>query len=170
MHLLLLPALVTSISTASPAQRSGPTAVKGSSLGKYAKPGAPVDIRYTTQNVEAGESSEVNITLMTSVTFGSMHVKIRTDKDLTFVKPVKSNMTFKLDENSSAYPLQLFMTAEKEGVYYIKLLVHIEGQGSRAFAVPVYIGEGRVKKAKASVQKTASGENISVSKAVKSRE
>ncbi len=170
MNLLIVPVLLTVISVLSSLQASEPTVIKGSSTGKYAKPGAPVDIRYTTQNVEAGESSEVNITLITSVTFGSMHVNIRTDKDLTFIKPVESNMTFKLDENNSVYPLQLFMTAQKDGVYYIKLLVHIDKQGSRAFAVPVYIGEGRVKKAKTSVQKTASGENISVSKAVESRE
>lgn len=169
VHLLLLPALVISISTASLAQHSGPTVVKGSSLGKYAKPGAPVDIRYTTQNVEAGENSEVNITLITSVDFGKMYVKIKTDKGLTSVKPLKNEIPFTLDGNSSTYPLQLFMTAEKEGVYYIKLLVAVEGQGARAFAVPVYIGEGRVKKEKVFMEKTVSGESLSVSKAVERR-
>ena len=28
---------------------------EGTSVGKYAKPGAPVDLRFTSQNVEAGE-------------------------------------------------------------------------------------------------------------------
>ena len=31
----------------------------------------------------------------------------------------------------------------------------MDGKGSRAFAVPVYIGEGRVKKSEVSIEKTA---------------
>lgn len=170
MKLLIVPVLATSISVSSPQKVSAPALVKGSSIGKYAKPGAPVDIRYTTQNVEAGESSEVNIVFTTSVRSGNMYVKIRTDRELLSVKSFENYRRFKLDENRSAYPLQLFMTAEKDGVYYIKLLVDMGEQGSRAFAVPVYIGEGRVKKAKAPMHKTVSGENISVSKAVEHRE
>ena len=155
---------------ASTAKVSEPKLIKGTSIGKYAKPGAPVDITYTSQNVEVGESAEVNFDLSTSVQTGIMHVKIKIDKQLSALQKVNKNVSFTLDKSTNVYPLKMNVSAEADGVYYIKLLVTIKGKGARAFAVPVYIGEGRVKKSKVSVQKTASGENISVSKAVESVE
>lgn len=144
---------------------------KGSTVGKYAKPGAPVDITYTSQNVSAGAVSEVNIVLSTAAKNGTMKVKLNSDKGLSFAKEYSQTLQYDLNEKQHEYPLQLLMSADSDGVYYIKLLVNIEGEGTRAFAVPVYIGEGRVKKTKGkAVSKSALGENISVSKAVESTE
>ena len=49
--------LIGSLAIASPAKDSEVKLIKGTSVGHYAKPGAPVDIRYTSQNVDMGESS-----------------------------------------------------------------------------------------------------------------
>ena len=170
MKLFITSMLIGSIAMASTAKTSEPKLITGTSVGKYAKPGAPVDITYTSQNVEVGESAEVNIDLSTSIQTGTMSVKIKMDKQLTAGQKIDKNISFTLEKNTNIYPLKMSVSAEADGVYYIKLLVTIKGKGSRAFAVPVYIGEGRVKKSKVSVQKTASGENISVSKAVESVE
>jgi hypothetical protein len=143
---------------------------KGTTVGRYAKPGAPVDLTFTSQNVDPGEVSEINIVLTTSVNTGKMEVSIKRGKGLDLAKETDRSLDFTLGQSTNEYPLALFVTAEKDGVYYIKLLVSIEGEGSRAFAVPVFIGEGRVKKSKTPQNKSASGENISVSKAVESTE
>ncbi len=171
MNLFVLPLLFVSLGWASSLKVSEPKLIKGSSIGKYAKPGAPVDITYTTQNVEAGQYSEIHIELTTSAKHGNMLVSIKSDKALTSLAKIDKNITFVLNEKQKIYPVTLHMSAEVDGVYYIRLLVKIKGKGARTFAVPVYIGEGRVKKSKnVSLDKSASGENISVSKAVESVE
>jgi hypothetical protein len=158
------------ISTLAMAASSTIPLTKGTSIGKYAKPGASVDISYTSQNVEPGQSSDVNITLTTSVKKGIMQVSIASDKGLYFVKETESQLSFTLNEDTNEYLMHFEVSADNDGVYYMKLLVSIEGEGSRSFALPVYIGEGRVKKVKKSIHKSASGEKLSVSKAVESSE
>ena len=170
MKLCISSVLIGSIAMASTVKVSEPKLIKGTSIGKYAKPGAPVDISYTSQNVEAGEGAEVTIDLSTSIQTGTMRIKIKMDKQLSALQKIDKDLSFPLEKSTNNYPLKMYVSAEADGVYYIKLLVTIKGKGSRAFAVPVYIGEGRVKKNKVSVQKTAAGENISVSKAVESVE
>ena len=141
------------------------------SVGKYAKPGAPVDIRFTSQNVEVGESAEVKINLLTSVESGHMDVSLKLDSGLYSKKNMEDIIHFDLNTTGSPYPIILHLSANADNVYYIRLMVRIEGKGARAFAVPVFIGEGRVKKSGSSkFSKSASGEKLSVSKAVESRE
>lgn len=147
-----------------------PASVKGTSVGKYAKPGAPVDIRYESQHVNAGDTSVVSIVLTSSSTMGTMKVKVKVDKGLNDLSSGAKHLSFDLSEGKKEYPLDLEVSADEEGLYYIRVLVSIKGQGMRAFAVPVYVGDGVLKTKKmaaenTAVEKTDKGENIAVSAA-----
>ena len=167
----LVSLLSASLLLATGAVAAEKTLVKGTSIGKYAKPGAPVDITFISQSVEAGEISDVTITLSTSRNDGEMSVTLKSDRGLTFEDVREKTQNIRLVGNKSDYSFTLHMRTRQDGVYYVKLLVSIDGEGSRVFAVPVFVGEGRVKKSKSSSRNTsASGEKISVSKAVESVE
>ena len=142
-----------------------PVLVKGTSIGKYAKPGAPVDIRYESQHVNIGDVSKVYIYLTSSVTSGTMKVKLKVDKALHEISRVEKHLSFDLSKGEKEFPLHLEVLADEDGLYYIKIVVSIKGKGMRAFAVPVYIGDAVLKTKKTAVEKTDKGENISVSKA-----
>jgi len=138
-----------------------PGLVHGTTVGKYKKPGAPVDIRYTTQHIQAGDESTVFIELLTTKKSGTMSVNMNLDNALTPIGNFDTEKRFNLD-GSKAYPLTFKVIANSDGVYYIRLLVTIQGKGFRAFAVPVYVGNGSVKLKRRPLQKTKSGENITV--------
>jgi len=142
-----------------------PAVVKGTSIGKYAKPGAPADISYKSQHVKIGDTSNVNIILTSSSTTGTMKVKVKVDKDLHEISNVKKHFSFDLSEGKKEYPLHLEVSADEDGLYYVRIQVAIKGQGMRAFAVPVYVGEAVLKTKKTAVEKTDKGETISVSAA-----
>ena len=124
-----------------------------------------MDISYETQHVEAGDVSDINIMLTSSSTMGTMKVKVKVDKGLDEVSSVEKHLSFDLSKGKNEYPIVLQVLADEDGLYYIKLLVSIKGKGMRAFAVPVYIGDGILKTKKAVVEKTEKGENISVTAA-----
>ncbi len=162
--------LIATSATAFSAKVEEPALVKGTSVGKYAKPGAPVDIRYESQHVNAGDSSVVTIILTSNVTMGSMKVKLKVDKGLNDLSPGEKHLSFDLSEGKKEYPLYLEVSADEDGLYYISVLVSIKGQGMRAFAVPVYVGDAVLKTKKTAaehttVEKTDKGETISVSAA-----
>ena len=172
MKTLVMSSLIMSVSAmALTAKVEKPAnVVEGTSIGQYAKPGAPVDITYKITHVEAGDVSEVSITLSTRLTSGSMKVKMDIDKSLTKVSGSNNNLNFTMSEKEKSFPINLQVATSKDGLYYIRLLVKIKGKGMRAFAVPVYVGDGKLKREKAPIQKSASGENISVSNAVETME
>jgi len=150
-----------------------PAVVKGTSIGNYAKPGAPVDISYESQHVNAGDTSNVNVILTSSTTTGTMKVKVKVDKDLHEISNVKKHLSFDLSEGKKEYPLDLEVSADEDGLYYIRVVVSIKGQGMRAFAVPVYVGDAVLKTKKTAaehttIEKTDKGETISVSAAQES--
>lgn len=142
-----------------------PVLVKGTSIGKYAKPGAPVDIRYESEHVNVGDVSKVDIILTTSSTNGTMKVKLKIDKGLNEILSVEKHLSFDLHKGKKEYPLHLEVLADEDGLYYVKVLVSIKGEGMRAFSVPVYVGDAVLKRKKTAVEKTDKGEKISVSKA-----
>lgn len=169
IHTLLLASLFAGSSAMAVSKKpEKPELVKGTSIGKYAKPGAPVGITYTSEHVNAGDVSKVDIVLMTSVTAGKMQVKVKVDKDLDEISSLEKHLSFDLNDGKKEYPLHLEVSAAEDGLYYVKLLVAIKGQGMRAFAVPVYVGEGTLKTKKAPVEKTTGGEIITVSPAQES--
>ena len=144
--------------------------VKGTSIGKYAKPGAPVDIRYESQHVNAGDTSTVNIILTSSSSTGTMKVKVKVDKDLNELSKIDKHLSFDLSGAKKEYPLHLEVSADEDGLYYVRIQVAIKGQGMRAFAVPVYVGDAVLKTKKtagvqSTMEKTERGETISVSSA-----
>lgn len=163
--LLMSSLLIGTSAMAFSAKVEKPALVKGSSIGKYAKPGAPVDIRYESEHVSAGDTSNINIILTSSTTTGTMKVKIKVDKGLNEISSVEKHLSFDLSEGKKEYPLHLEVSADEDGLYYIKIQVAIKGQGMRAFAVPVYVGDAVLKTKQTAVEKTAKGETISVSAA-----
>lgn len=170
---LTLSLLIAASATAFSAKVEEPALVKGTSIGKYAKPGAPVDIRYESQHVDVGDTSAVTISLASNVTRGSMKVKVKMDKGLNDLSHAEKHFSFDLTEGKKEYPLQLEVSADEEGLYYIRVLVSIKGQGMRAFAVPVYVGDAVDKTKKTAVgyrniEKTDKGTTISVSAAQES--
>ncbi len=165
--------LIATSATAFSAKVEEPASVKGTSVGKYAKPGAPVDIKYESQHVDVGDTSVVTISLTSNATMGSMKVKVKMDKGLNDLSQSKKHLSFDLSKAKQEYPLDLEVSADEEGLYYIRVLVSIKGQGMRAFAVPVYVGDAVLKTKKtaaehSTIEKTDKGETISVSAAQES--
>ncbi|HHB94698.1 MAG TPA: hypothetical protein ENK88_06105 [Campylobacterales bacterium] len=142
---------------------------KGTTIGSYHKPGAPVDINYSSTRVGLNEIADINISLITSLKSGEMEVKIDVDKNLEPIGEVYDNISFSISPNQKEYDINMRVKGSKDGLYYIRLLAKIDsasGAKMRALAVPVYIGDGQLKKKSNSmVMKAMSGENISVSKA-----
>jgi len=158
--------LGTTPSMAFTAKVKAPKLVTGTSIGKYAKPGAPVDIRYTTEHVSVGDTSIVSLKLTSTASSGSMQVAINIDKSLETVGNVPLRRSFNLEGVGKVYPLDFSVVGSSDGVFYIKLFVEMKGKGFRVFVIPVHVGNAKVKKARKALQKNAQGENISVSKAV----
>jgi len=142
---------------------------KGTTIGHYQKPGAPVDITYSSTRVGLNEVADINISLTTSVKSGEMEVKIDVDKNLEQIGEQYSSISFSLSPNQKSYDINMRVKSSKDGLYYIRLLAKIDsasGAKMRALAVPVYVGDGQLKKKnKQTIMKAMSGENISVSKA-----
>jgi len=143
-----------------------------STMHHYAKPGAPIDMSYTSQKVDVNETSDVNITLTTSIKQGSISTILNLDENLISLKAVDTNSTFSVQPEQQTFLINLQVKAEQEGLYYIKLLTKVDkgyGVQLRSFAVPIYVGKNAgIKKHHNSTQMKLlnSGENISVSKAI----
>jgi len=139
--------------------------VTGSTVGKYRKPGAPIDMTYKTNRVGLGEIADVNITLTTGINSGIMSVALNFDENLKTEGIVYDNIEFSLSPNTKEYNINIQVSSAKDGLYYVRLLTKIDGR-MRALAVPIYVGSGKLKsKSGQVVMKAKGGENISVSKA-----
>jgi len=62
-----------------------------STMNHYAKPGAPIDMKYTSQKVDVNETSDVNITLTTSIKSGTISTIMHLDENLISLKAVDEN-------------------------------------------------------------------------------
>jgi len=132
---------------------------------KCVKPGAPVQIRYKSEQLALDTVGKIDIVLTTQVAKGKMKVLIKTDKGLDLVLPQEHTVSFDLDKTSTReYPLNAEVSASEDGLYSLKLLVFVENQG-RAFVVPVKVGTGVSKAEKKPLKKTSDGKAISVSPA-----
>jgi len=142
----------------------------GTTLGHYSKPGAPIDMKYVTNSVEKNETSDINITLIPTVRNGTMVVQLTLDDELHQITSIGKELKFEITPNKRTYSFNMQVSAQKDGLYYIRLLTRIDkgiGSKMRAFAVPVTIGKGKKLNVKPTVMmKSHSGENISVSRAV----
>ena len=143
---------------------------------QYSKPGAPIDMHYTSQKVDINEISDVNITLSTAIRSGTVSVSITLDKELTSLTKLNENLTYEIMPKQEDYVINLQVKSAQQGLYYIRLLTKVDkgyGVKLRSFAVPIYVGEkaGITKKSIGSHMKAlGSGENISISKAVETIE
>ena len=151
------------------------TIIEGTTVGKYSKPGAPIDMSYKTTKVDTNETADVNITLTTTAQSGRVVVNITLDDKLTLVNNLDMNQSFEIAPNSKLFNIDMKVRAETDGLYYIRLLTKVEkGQHPklRSFAIPVMVGENPKLKTRNGVNflKAKSGENISVSKAVETIE
>ncbi|MCK5854573.1 MAG: hypothetical protein KAG56_05080 [Sulfurovaceae bacterium] len=137
--------------------------------GKYRKPGAPIDMTHTEARVAVGEVAEIDVTFSTSLRSGSIELEVTLDEGLESVEHLSSVTSFHLVENKKEYEMKFNVSAKKDGLYYIRLLGKA-GEGEsirmRSFAIPVYVGDGQLKKkGKQQIMKVMGGENLSISKA-----
>lgn len=166
--LMIASLLVGTVAMAMTSKTKKTKLVKGTSIGQYAKQGAPIDITYVSEHVDIGDISAVHIVLSSRVTSDVMHVKVNVDKGLNEITTVSKELSMPLKAGKGKYPIDLKVSADEDGLYYIKLLTSIKGKGFRAFAVPVYVGSGVLKMNKKPLQKMKNGENITVSPAQES--
>ncbi len=146
-----------------------------STIHQYSKPGASIDMSYSSQRVDINEVSDVNITLTTALRKGTLSTIITLDKNLTSINKFNNNLSYAILANQQEFLINLQVNSKKEGLYYIRLLTKIDngyGVKLRSFAVPIYIGKevGITKKRIGSQMKALGAENISVSKAVETIE
>ena len=166
--LLLSCLLMTGVATANATDAN---ISKGSTMDfKYCyKPGAPIDMSYESSKVQAGEIANVNVKLMTTLSSGEMEVTVNLDEGLTSDGVIQTVQKLTILPDEKEYALNFRVLAQEDGLYYIRLLTKVEsGDGARmrAFAVPIYVGDAKLKtKSKQVIMKVLGGENISVSKA-----
>ena len=137
--------------------------------GKYRKPGAPIDMTHKEARVEVGEVADIDVAFSTSLQSGNIEISVSLDKGLESTEELPSVISFELAPNKKEYTTKFHVSAKKDGLYYIRLLGKV-GEGEairmRSFAIPVYVGEGKLKKkGKQVIMKVMGGENLSVSQA-----
>lgn len=169
IKLLALSSLVviTSLTAMSAKVKKPIETVEGTSVGQYAKPGAPVDIQYKTTHIDVGEVSNIDITFITrEVAQKEMKIKIAVDKNLNVVSG-KSSYIFQPKEGKNENSIKLKLSGFSDGEYFIRIFVDMGNKGMRAFTVPVRVGDFRKTMQKTKhFQKGTSGENITVSQGV----
>jgi len=162
---LLITALLSGISMSIvTAKITKPEFIEGTTLGKYKKPGAPVNIAFSVQRVQSGEPCHIKIRFITVEKSGTMQVKVKADKALRFTEQFNTQTRITLD-GSREYPMEFSVIASSDGVYRIRLLVEMGNKGFRAFVIPVKIGNGTLYLKQKSLMKNKHGENITVSPA-----
>jgi hypothetical protein len=142
---------------------------------QYSKPGAPIDMHYSSDKVEINETCDVNITLTTAIRSGTVSAIITLDKELSSLTKFNENLTYEIMPKQQDYVINLQVKSEKAGLYYIRLLTKVDkgyGVKLRSFAIPIYVGKeaGIIKKSLNVMKALGSGENISISKAVETIE
>lgn len=139
--------------------------LKSEDKGHCVKPGLAVDLNYTSEHVDVGDASNVNIVIETGFTEGVLKVNIKSleAKGLEFEE---QNLEFQLSKDKeNKFPLNLALSSTENGLYYLTLFISMEGKGGRVFEVPVKFGETVKSLKKDPIQKTESGVAITVSNA-----
>lgn len=150
------------------------TTIGGTTVGKYSKPGAPIDMTYKTTKINTNETADVNITLTTTAQSGKVLVSMNIDNNLTLVDNIDTNQSFDITPDKKSFNIDMRVSSKNEGLYYIRLLTKVQTglhPKLRSFAVPVMVGENPKPVTRGvNFLKAKSGENISVSKAVETIE
>lgn len=142
--------------------------LEGSSMqGIEQKRGLAVDIEYKSEHVGVNQLSQVNIVLSTHLTKGILNVDITSmNNTLEGIKP--NNYKFVLLERAeeNAFPINLEVKSEKEGIHYINLKVSLEGDETRVLSVPVNVGKVDKVLQKKALTSSSDGDAMTVSQAV----
>ena len=160
---ILLKNLLTFTLITGASQLSAKETIKGSTLGNYAKPGADIGIEYMSQKVNVLESATVQINLIPNTRYRTLDVQISMDETLQNLSDTPKKMHIEVKKKQKKYPIEIEVSAQTEGVYYIKLIINAGGK-AKAFAVPVYVGDME------DLQKSKSHKKIKVMKAKESIE
>lgn len=139
--------------------------VQGESKGGQKKFELPVDVKYKSEHVDVGVTSNVNITLSTALTKGTLKVNLR-PLDATGIDLKEKDLEFSLTKEKNSFPIALQVSSQKSGIYYINVTLSVANKGSKVMAIPVNIGTLSKKlNNNNSVEKTEEGVSVSVSSA-----
>ena len=138
--------------------------LEGDSKNVQGKPGLAVDVKYKSEHVDVGVSSNVNITISTGLSKGVLKVNLRALKEHT-TNLGEKDLEFTLTKDKNSFPINLQLSSEINGIHYINLTMSVEGQGSRVVTIPVNIGTVSNKIENKAVERTDKGVAISVSAA-----
>jgi len=136
----------------------------GDSNSVQGKPALAVDVKYKTQHVDVGVSSNVSITISTGLTKGVLKVNLRPLKGKS-LDMEERDVVFTLTKGQNSFPLNFQVTSQESGIHYINLTLSVEGEGSRVVVIPVNVGRVSNKIENRAVEKTDKGVTISVSAA-----
>jgi hypothetical protein len=140
------------------------TVLEGDSKDRYSKPGLAVNLSYKSEHVGVGEASDVNITITTALSEGTLKVKLKALENDEWDLEEK-NLEFKLSKTENSFPINLQLSSENEGQYYLSVFVSLEGEGGRVFEVPVNIGNIKEKLSTKAVEITDKGTAVTSSAA-----
>jgi hypothetical protein len=128
------------------------------------KPGLAVNLEYSSEHVDAGSISNVNITIFTALTEGILKVTIKSLDGLDFEE---KSLEFKLSSDTkNQFPINLEVLSSVDGEYFLTFELSVEGKGGRIFEVPVNFGTIIQKPQVKNFEKAENGVNITVSKAI----
>lgn len=138
--------------------------LEGDSQSTYMKPGLAVNLTYTSEHVDVGEVSDVNISITTQLSEGVLKVNLKSLEE-GIMDVEEKNLEFKLSKGENVFPINLQLSSENEGKYYLTVFISLEGQGGRVFEVPVKIGTISKKISTKNVEITDQGVAVSSSPA-----
>jgi hypothetical protein len=147
MSIIIKGLLITALGTAT--LYADHEVVKKSSVGQYAKPGASIEMRYESPRVDIVETAEIKVIFMPEKKYNQINIRLTFDETLEALSSSKTDFTIDTSEKRSEYPIQIAVRSSIPGVHLIRILVSSEKE-SRAFTVPVYIGEQQDKNRKKS--------------------
>ncbi|MEE9303235.1 MAG: hypothetical protein V3U84_05565 [Thiotrichaceae bacterium] len=125
----------------------------GDTKNQYSKPGAPVQLSYTSTKVQAGEESQIDLIFSTQ-TFdemnkeGAISINVTVDNGLT-ISNLSSVFDIQLEPNTTDYPISFSASADSSGLYYVNIFASMlvgANNMNRAFAIPVQVGSDIVLK------------------------
>jgi len=137
--LLVSVSLMAMTAKVTPPTKTVHSLLKGTTLNQISKTGVALNISYTTQHVNVGELSDVNLTITTPLTEGKLKVNLRGLND-AIVGINRSDIAFTLGQNKQSFPIHLQLSSATEGLHYLNVSATVEGQGTRVLAVPLKVG------------------------------
>ncbi len=129
------------------------------------KPGAPLQIVYNAPHVAADETVEVEFGFQSSQKSALAELTITVDSGLDVVDGIVGRSTARIEDGKSVVPYRLKVRSSADGLYYIKIVASLGKMGTRAFAIPVYIGKATPKLKRGKTTESSEG-RLSIQQAV----